>query len=83
MKDPTSLPDITRYGYCFDHRARCDSSKLDPFYYDVNMPETEEGVAPPLSLLVVLAERLAKSDRQELLDIFAECLAAVRMEYWH
>jgi len=54
------------------------------------MPETEEGVAPPLSLLVVLAERLAKSDRQELLDLFAECLAPVRMEkvvlkkpYWH
>jgi hypothetical protein len=54
------------------------------------MPETEEGVALVLLSLVLLAERLAKSDRQELLDIFVECLGAVRMEkvvlkkpYWH
>ena len=53
------------------------------------MPETEEGVALVLLILVALVEA-AKFHREWLLDTFVDCLLADRMEkvvlkqpYWN
>jgi hypothetical protein len=44
------------------------------------MPETEEGVALLLLLLIAIVEGLYEVDRKWVFDTNAECLATVRME---
>ena len=60
--------------------ASDEKGKCDRLYGDLNVPETEQGIALILEWWIASVEKPAKIDRKWILSTFVRCLAAVRSE---